>query len=458
MNSMNLISKTFFIVCIVFVPFVINAQVVETPAQKESRLQAELAQVLKEQAETEKILSDTQNQSASLKRDILILDTKIKAAQLNIKAKNLIIESLGKDITKKQEKISNLEERIDRGKETLAQIMRKTNEIDSLSMPEFLLARENLTTALSDIDDFESVRESLKITFEQIRNDKTQTETEKDILDKRKNKEIDAKAVIESEKKNIQIDEAEKQRLLTVSKGNEKTYSQILTQKKAKAAEIRSALFALAGGGKAIPFGDALNYANAVNAKTGVPQAFLLAILTQETGIGKNVGTCYLINTEDGSGINSKNGAVITRVMKPTRDVQPFISITASLGLDYKKMVVSCPQAVGYGGGMGPAQFIASTWSNPGQSVENQISSRVAKALGKSIANPWDPQDAFMAAGIFLRDLGANTSSYTAQKLAACKYYGGGTRCTSVTTPYGNNVMSLASTIQRTMIDPLQGL
>jgi hypothetical protein len=107
---------------------------------------------------------------------------------------------------------------------------------------------------------------------------------------------------------------------------------------------------------------------------------------------------------------------------------------------------------------MGPAQFIASTWSNPGQSVENQISSRVAKALGKSIANPWDPQDAFMAAGIFLRDLGANTSSYTAQKLAACKYYGGGTRCTSVTTPYGNNVMSLASTIQRTMIDPLQGL
>jgi septal ring factor EnvC (AmiA/AmiB activator) len=246
MDVMNLISKTFFIICIVFVPFVINAQVVETPAQKESRLQAELAQVLKEQAETEKILSDTQNQSASLKRDILILDTKIKAAQLNIKAKNLIIESLGKDITKKQEKISNLEERIDRGKETLAQIMRKTNEIDSLSMPEFLLARENLTTALSDIDDFESVRESLKITFEQIRNDKTQTETEKDILDKRKNKEIDAKAVIESEKKNIQIDEAEKQRLLTVSKGNEKTYSQILTQKKAKAAEIRSALFALA--------------------------------------------------------------------------------------------------------------------------------------------------------------------------------------------------------------------
>jgi peptidoglycan hydrolase CwlO-like protein len=455
---MKLIAKVFFIASIFSIPFLVQAQVVETAAQKELRLQNELAQVLKEQAETEKILADTQNKSASLSRDILILDTKIKAAQLNIKAKNLQIESLGKDITKKQEQITDLEDRIDRGKETLAQIMRKTNEIDSLSMPEFILARENLTTVLSDIDNFESVRESLKTTFEQIRDDKTQTETEKDVLDKRKNKEIDAKAVIEAEKKNIQNDEAEKKKLLTVSKGNEKTYSQILAQKKAKAAEIRSALFALAGGGKAIPFGDALNYANAVNAKTGVSQAFLLAILTQETGIGKNVGTCYLTNTDDGSGINSKNGAVISRVMKPTRDVQPFISITASLGLDYKKMVVSCPQAVGYGGGMGPAQFIASTWSSPSQSVENRISSKVAKALGKSIANPWDPQDAFMAAGIFLKELGANTSSYTAQKLAACKYYGGGTKCTTITTPYGNNVMALASTIQRTMIDPLQGL
>ena len=97
---MNLIAKVFFIMGIFFMPILIHAQAVETAAQKESRLQAELAQVLKEQEETEKILASAQNQSASLKRDILILDTKIKSAQLNIKAKNLLIESLGKDITK----------------------------------------------------------------------------------------------------------------------------------------------------------------------------------------------------------------------------------------------------------------------------------------------------------------------------------------------------------------------
>jgi septal ring factor EnvC (AmiA/AmiB activator) len=80
------------------------AQTTETQAEKEVRLKNELLEVEKQISENEKILTNTQNQTASLKRDILILDTKIKTAQLNIKAKNLTIESLGKDINKKQEK------------------------------------------------------------------------------------------------------------------------------------------------------------------------------------------------------------------------------------------------------------------------------------------------------------------------------------------------------------------
>ena len=306
--SMNSFTRLFFIASIFFLlsstllstkiasAQVATSTVIETAAQKEARLQAELAQVLKEQAETEAILTDAQNQSASLKRDILILDTKIKAAQLNIKAKNLLIESLGKDISKKQDEISSLEDRIDRGRETLAQIMRKTNEIDTISMPEFLLARDNLSTVLSDIDTFESVRESLKTTFEQIRSDKTQTESEKDALDKRKNNEMDARAVIQTEQKNIQNDEAAKQRLLTTSKGNEKTYSQLLADKKTQAAQIRAALFSLRDTA-AIPFEKALQYANSASKATGIRPAFLLAILTQESALGKNVGTCYLSDT-----------------------------------------------------------------------------------------------------------------------------------------------------------------
>ena len=449
---MKLISKVFFVALILLVPVFSHAQTTETADQREARLRAELAQVELEQAETEKVLAAAQNQSASIKRDILILDTKIKAAQLNIKAKNLLIETLGKDITKKQDHIVGLEDRIGRGRETLAQIMRKTSESDSATFAEFLLTRDSLTEVFTDIDSFQSVQESLKTTFEQIRNDKAQTETEKNALSQRKTKESDARAVIESEKKNIEADESAKQKLLAASKGNELTYSQVLAQKKAKAAEIRAALFSLRDA-QAIPFEQALKFANEAAKATGIRPAFLLAILTQESALGKNVGSCYLTDPKTGAGASVKSGTTFPNVMKPSRDVTPFLAITKSLGMDYTKTLVSCPiaSAGGYGGAMGPAQFIASTWM--------LFQDRIKSALGISTPNPWNPEHAFVASSLYLTDLGGVAGSYNGEKNAACRYYSGKVcSASSVSGSYGTQVMAKADTIQRTMIDPLQGL
>ena len=134
--------------------------------------------------------------------------------------------------------------------------------------------------------------------------------------------------------------------------------------------------------------------------------------------------------------------------MKPTRDIVPFTDITLNLGRDPYKTLVSCPIASAgsssWGGAMGPAQFIPSTWK--------LIKARVATALGVVNADPWNPRDAIMASALFLKDLGAVGDSYTAQIKAACKYYGsGGSKCT-----YGKQVMTKMANIQTKMIDPLQ--
>lgn len=439
-----------FFVAFSVLPNLVYGQTVvqgETQDQREARLRSELAQVEAEQRETEKVLQNAQAQSSSLKRDILILDTKIKAAELNIKAKNLMIESLGKDITKKEKTIDSLVVRINRGHESLAQIMRKTNEIDDVTLPEIFLTKKSLNDIFSDIDSFESVQSSLKHTFEQIRGVKSQTENERNTLDKRRAQEIDAKYEIEQERKNIQSNQGEKQKLLNISKNNEMTYSQIIAEKQKQIAQIRAALFTLRDS-EAIPFGDALKYAQEAQRSTGIRPAFLLAILTQESALGKNVGSCYLTDTNTGAGVSVKSGTVFPNVMKPSRDVQPFIDITKSLGLDYKKTLISCPiaGAGGWGGAMGPAQFIASTWM--------LFKDRIAKAVGVSTPNPWDPEHAFVASSFYLTDLGGINGSYSGEIKAACRYYGsGGSSCT-----YGKQVMAKADTIQRTMINPLQGL
>ena len=217
-----------------------------------------------------------------------------------------------------------------------------------------------------------------------------------------------------------------------------------MAEQQAKAAQIRAALFALAGGGGPIAFGDAYNYALEAQKSTGIDPAFLLAILTQESNLGANVGKCYLSDTTTGAGV-STTGRTWPNLMKPSRDIQPFLDITSALGRDPLKTVVSCPiaGAGGYGGAMGPAQFIASTWV--------LLQDRLQSALGH-YPNPWSPEDAFMASAMYLSDLGASGDSYTSELRAACKYYGtGGSTCS-----YGRSVMSKASDIQTNMIDPLQ--
>jgi hypothetical protein len=52
-------------------------------------------------------------------------------------------------------------------------------------------------------------------------------------------------------------------------------------------------MYELLGGGKQIDFGEAVTIAKWVSGQvSGVEPAFLLAILTQESSLGKNVGTC----------------------------------------------------------------------------------------------------------------------------------------------------------------------
>lgn len=271
--------------------------------------------------------------------------------------------------------------------------------------------------------------------------------------------EADTKAKIEEEKKRVERDEAEKKRLITINKTQEKTYQEVIKEKEKKAAQIRAALFALRDT-EGIPFGDALKYANVASQKTGVRPALILAILTQESDLGKNQGSCLVTNIETGDGAGKNTGTLFEQVMKAPRDTVPFKSITERLGKEWKMTPVSCPPGTkytsgrGFGGGMGPSQFIPSTWE--------LFKGRLGTLLGLDAdqVNPWNPQHSIMATAIYMADLGAANGGATAERNAACRYYSGAA-CSPGRKPanvfYGDQVMAKASNIQLTMIDPLEG-
>ncbi len=408
--------------------------------------QGELNDLNQQLADLNAQLLEQQKQTGTIKGDITALTTQIQALKTKIKARSVAIAQLKVDITDKVSKIETLSQKLDREHESLAQLLRKTNQMDATPTMYFMLADSSLSDFYKDADSFATINESIKQSADQVRGTKSETETEKKNLETKRNQELDAKAELESAQQQFAKTQADKKQLLTISTQKESAYKQLAAEKKARADKIRAALFNLAGGSKAIPFGDAYQFAKQAQGKTGVAPAFLLAILTQETNLGGNVGKCYLTNTDTGAGFNIDTKATFPNVMKPSRDIQPFLQITSSLGFNPSTTVVSCPikGVAGYGGGMGPAQFIASTWKI--------IESRVASLLGVGAPNPWEPRDAFMASALYLSDLGASGTSYSSQIRAACKYYGtGGSNCS-----YGRSVMGLMSRIQSSQIDPLE--
>jgi len=180
-----------------------------------------------------------------------------------------------------------------------------------------------------------------------------------------------------------------------------------------------------------------LNIAKYVEGITGVRPAFLLAILTQESNLGKNVGQCYLSDPQTGTGIKISSGAKIAKVMSPKRDVPYFLETTRKLGRDPYSTPVSCPMSFGWGGAMGPAQFIPSTW----QLYEDRVASIAGKA-----ANPWDIKDAFLAAALYVADYGASSQNPNQEWRAAMIYFSGSTN--TKYRFYGDSVMSLTEKYQ----------
>lgn len=425
------LSAAFFAVGLFYIQNTASAATGEDVSSRRTKLEADLQVLDKEIEAQRKILEEKQRESVSLERDIAIFDARISEATLSIKARNIVIQKLSQDINSKQVVIGKLSDKIAKEKESLAQLLRKTNEIDSSSLVEVVLSDKDLSQFFADLDSFDSIKSSLNDSLGNIVIAKTNTEEEKKTLEEKKTEETELRAIQELQKKRIEENKAERNKILKVTKGKEKEYQKILSEKEKSAASIRSELFVLQGS-KAISFEKALDFANRVFEKTGVRPAFLLGIIAEESNLGQNIG----------------NGN--WRVdMKSPRDTEPFIRITAALGLDPDKMPVSKKPWYGYGGAMGPAQFIPSTWV--------LYEDKIANLTGHRPPNPWEPEDAFMAAGILLKDNGAAKKTYEAERFAALCYLAGCKNAKkSAYAFYGNDVMELADKYQK-QINILQG-
>lgn len=414
------------------------AEAQELSAREREELEAEYEKLQEEIGQWQQVLDVTRQKKNTLQGDVTTLNAQISQAEAQIKQKNLAISRLGGEITTKTARINELSAKIEDGHDSLASFLRRQDQIDDLSLVEIALAADSAFALFEDVDHLVTVQSGLHKEFAEIRSIRSETEAERTALAARQEAEADARFVVETKKQEIATHKVEKDQLLAVAKNEEAAYSQVLAERQAQAAEIRARLFPLRDT-EGIQFGDAVKFAQAASGKTGVRPALILAILKQESDLGNNVGNCLITDLSTGDGKGKNTGTPFSGVMKAPRDTVPFERITKALGKDWSTTPVSCPQPGGYGGAMGPTQFIPSTWA--------LFEARIMAALNAPATNPWNAEHAIMATGLYLADVGASAGGYTAERNAACRYYSG-QPCSVAGGTYGDQVMAKATAYQ----------
>ncbi len=402
-------------------------------------------------------IDKTDQEKKTLASQISILRSKISSLNYQINQGNIMIKDLSSQIANTQGSIFETSAQVEDIKQKLVNLLQLRYEEDQRSSVEIMLAEEKLSDFFDDLVALEMLNLQTQELLQNIENLKTSLETQKSSMDVEK-QDLESLVIIQTLQKQDSAQQKGQQE--TFLKLTELEYQKYLKEQKQvqeTVQRIGSLLFELLevpeGG---IKFEDAVSIAKEISKQTGVRAAFSLAVLWQETRIGKLKGGCYLKNVSTGDGVYIRTGNKAPKSMKPTRDVKPFLSIVQSLNdvgklqTDAFHTPVSCAMIrdgsyFGWGGAMGPAQFIASTWM--------LFKAEIEQKTGEAPANPWNVRDAFLANSLYLKKLGADGQTYAKEIYSALRYFG----CTSAwcRSNYGEPVMRVATCLQTFINDGL---
>ncbi len=404
-------------------------------AAVQQQLQQQLQQIENQIQGLQQQLAQTQAQKNTLANKIKQLKKQQALLNLQIQATNLQVSQLGDQITATQNSITQNNAQVQNLQNQIAGVIQAINQNDNYPFIYTALSQQRLSDVFTVYQDYAQVSQGLSSLIDQLNSANTQLAQQQQALADQQQGAQNLLSIKILQQNQLTGSVNDQNILLSQTKGREADYQATLSDTQAQAVAIRSRLYQLLGVSTQITFGQAVQIAQWTKGSTGIDPAFLLAILTQESNLGQNVGTCNRPGDPP-----SKSYKV---VMNSTRDIPPFLQITQSLGMDPDITPVSCPMKdskgnqIGWGGAMGPAQFIPSTWVG--------YKDKVAQLTGHSPANPWDIRDAFAAAAIKLTSNGAD-GTYQGEWNAAMRYFSGSTN--SKYSFYGDSVMQTTAKYQ----------
>src|SRR4030042_5460848 len=423
-KKLNIIFLTAILVSIFTPYFFNNTGLILANSEEEKEMEAQIKELEEKIAKYRTGITVNQQKARSLETEMAILDDEIEKAELEIKRVDLIIKNLEIKINEKKVIIREAEREVDLEKTALSALIREISKYDDVSYLEIILGRNQLSDFLSEVRSLENFQNQIKQLLTKIYNLKTNLEQEKTLLNEEKDEQIGLRLIQDQQRRTSEAKKKEKKTLLQQTKGQENLFAQLVKKTQLDIEAVKNRLYDLKGwlADGSLRFEDAYKFAKFASIYTNVRPAFLLAILSRESGLGENVGTGTW--RED---------------MKPSQ--RPYyLQICEKLKISPDTYPVSRKQWYGWGGAMGPAQFLPATWLGYEQ--------RVGEITGNNPPSPWNIKDAFVAAALYLANKGANQQTYNAEWKAAMMYLAGSKWKNSSLYFYGNQVMDLTKQIQ----------
>ncbi len=347
-------------------------------------------------------IKSKQKEARTLSREMSIYESRINKNELEIKETRLAIEAADLEMGENENRIIELEKKRVKLRDVLIDLFKTLYIYDQNSMFEILVIRNNMSDFLNEVSAAESINDKIfqtMVDFKKIEEDLKLREIELE-----EQQEEQSQLIGMRYQQNESLDElkVQKKQIFEETKGEEKKFQQILDENKQILPALKAQLMDLQSLGKKIKFDDAISAAQYVGSMTGVRPAYLLAILRKESSLGTNVGGgTYQIDM-------------------PPRQRATFEAITAELGYDPNEMPVSKkPRSYrGWGGAMGPAQMIPTTW----RVYQNEVS----EITGNYPPDPWDLTDALAAMAVKVSKVpGVTEGDYNAEYKAAGLYFAG---------------------------------
>ncbi|MBI2055564.1 MAG: lytic murein transglycosylase [Candidatus Sungbacteria bacterium] len=363
-------------------------------------------------------ISALQKEAKTLKRDISIIDAQIKKAELEIQARKLAIQELTEQIADKQSAIAAAEGRIAKRRADLERSIRVLNERASDSPLTALFRHSHLAGYFDELASLEQLYQSIEADIREIKALKADLETQRRDLEDEQNEQVALQQAQELQRQDALRRETDKKRILSETKGRESNFQKLVKEGREKLAVLQQQLYLLDTQGSVLTIEQARSMATRIANAVSIRPVFLLGVLTVESDLGRNVGR-----------------GTWTKDMSP-KERPIFQTLMARLGLDPNQVPVSKKPWYGWGGAMGLAQFIPSTWV----AYEQAISA----VTGHVPPSPWNAEDAFTAAAIKLSRDGATAQTPEAERKAAQIYFAGSNWNKPAYAFYGERVMDLA--------------